>query len=341
MRENDKRIVVTMLKTTSVGTIGLNMASITSPSRQRRQPVSKRRRRSLELMAANEPVLSMRKQGQPMKESKQLSIKSLEADKVTPAQQRRDRTSIGSSSATKAPPSGIRRRCQSDQSMNSDVETSRRKRRRVSLVSGPSTDDSILSMDLLRLRRKASTESLDTSTTSSKRGSRRTSVIYEPASVRMRRKLKLSLGKENMKSFTKRVRWDGEVVDKTHTAHAWTREIERITETTNSKMMKEGSSYVPHMTIVQLELASKVWKELREIKKKEKSEICTVLTRLAIDLEVSHFQLVRFLKGDTDKMLSQRKIQLLDGILTTWVAGQPPTSNSIQANEKQGKALCV
>jgi hypothetical protein len=326
------------------------MASITTPSRQRRQSVlapasapasiSKRKRRSLEMIAVNKPVLSMRKQDQPIRESKRFSIRSLELDKVTPAKQRRNRTSVGSSSVAKAPPSATRRR-QSDQSMNSDVETSMRKRRRVNLVSIPSTDDSIASTDLLRLRRNISTESVDTSATPSKRGSRRASVIYEPASVRMRRKRQSSLGKENMESATKRARWDGEMADQTHKPQTWTREIERITDTTKSKMMKEGSSHVPHMAIVELELARKVWKKLIEIEKDERTEMWTVLTRLAIDLEVSHLKLVRFLKGDADKMLSQRNIRLLDEILTTWLVNQPRTSNSSRVDEKQGKILFV
>jgi hypothetical protein len=343
MREQDKPVVVAMLKTTNQRKSGSNMASITTPSRQRRQSalapasapasISKRRRRSLEWVAANEPVLSLRKQGQPIKESIQFSIRSLEVDTVTPAKQRCNRTSLGSSSATKATLSAIKRRRQRDQSMNSDVETSVRKKRRVNLVSVPSTS----SMDLLRLRRKTSTESVDTSATPSKRGSRRASVVYKPASVRMRRKRRSSLGKENLESSTKRGRWDGEMTDQTHKAHTWTREIERITETTKAKMMKVGSSYVPHMTIAQLELASKVWKKLGEIEEDEETEMWTVLTRLAIDLEVSHLKLVRFLKGDADKMISQSKVRLLDEILTTWLVNQPPTSNFGRINEKEGR----
>jgi hypothetical protein len=56
-----------------------------------------------------------------------------------------------------------------------------------------------------------------------------------------------------------------------NSAHAGTRdEIERITETSaKSKMMKEGSSYAPRMTIVQLELTSKVWKKLEAIADKD------------------------------------------------------------------------
>jgi hypothetical protein len=72
------------------------------------------------------------------------------------------------------------------------------------------------------------------------------------------------LGKEKMESSARRLRWDGEVAEKTQMAHAGTRdEIERITETgAKSKMMKEGSSNVPRMTIVQLELTRKAWKKL-------------------------------------------------------------------------------
>ena len=82
----------------------------------------------------------------------------------------------------------------------------------------------------------------------------------------------------------------------------------------------------------QLRLILEVWSKLEETfveeasnkKGSKEDQICELIAKLALDLELSHRKLVRFLKGDAEQKLTNQSIDVIQSRLNDWLKSDHP-----------------
>jgi hypothetical protein len=161
--------------------------------------------------------------------------------------------------------------------------------------------------------------------------SRRLSVSKnEPPSVRLRRKRRERgevVGKENNNTSNKRRKHSELSLKKEGEIPAWRKGIVKALES-QATAGEEESIEEQHISSGQVGTILKVWQRLEYDLEKSKSirsiskedQMCSLIGKLAINLDVSHRKLVLFLKGDVERKLSQKAIQDIESCLNNWMA---------------------
>ena len=80
---------------------------------------------------------------------------------------------------------------------------------------------------------------------------------------------------------------------------------------------EKSTRYQPHMTEEQLQFILRLWDKISVAKGQDKLE--NVLTELALECDVNHKRLVRFLQGDELHILSKRVIEELAQQMSAWM----------------------
>jgi hypothetical protein len=167
---------------------------------------------------------------------------------------------------------------------------------------------------------------------------------YEPPSV-TRRRQRESTGLSSRSSTTdsddtmprkKQRRKSTAIVSSTTTKKVGcpmesTRSTLRSRVKTIRDTMKTKKRYKPHMTVDQLELALEFWDK---VPAESKDGGAAFITKAALKLDVSHFKITRFLKGDSETKLGPSQLEDIHERIKEWIA-EPTTTTSEVADDKE------
>ena len=176
-----------------------------------------------------------------------------------------------------------------------------------------------------------SSESTLASTTTRARRRLSASSSSEPPSVRLRRKRRArgENEKENSRANKRNKNRDHIYPNNKpdESVPTWRKGIMKALEEAGDK--KRAEYFVIES---QLRLILEVWSKLEETfveeasnkKGSKEDQICELIAKLALDLELSHRKLVRFLKGDAEQKLTNQSIDVIQSRLNDWLKSDHP-----------------